>query len=91
MNRSKNVCYSIYKEKDFYPDGLTGIFMVPSFRAESGMDKYRDSVKIQQMEVEIVMKKRRGLLQRMMAVMFAAVLTVGMVSNTVSAIVLTQE
>lgn len=91
MNRSKNVCYSIYKEKDFYPDGLTGIFMVPSFRAESGMDKYRDSVKIQQMEVEIVMKKRRGLLQRMMAVMFAAVLTVGMVSNTVSASVLTQE
>lgn len=44
------------------------------------------------MEGEIIMKKRRGsLLQRMMAVLFAAVLTAGMVSDVVSAGVPVQE
>ena len=44
------------------------------------------------MEGRIIMKKRRGsLLQRMMAVLFAAVLTAGMVSDVVSAGVPVQE
>lgn len=44
------------------------------------------------MEGKIIMKKRRGsLLQRMMAVLFAAVMTAGMVSDVVSAGVPVQE